>query len=340
VKKKTTVWLNTHLNCVAPIRQADTAGEFRLVTSYRSQKYQADALLADLFELEPTLEDVDYVDYALDFVARHGVDIFFPGRKMEAIAHRRAEFEARGVKLVLAGDAETLDILRNKGRFYDALAGDSVPVPRYAVARTAEEFGAAIDALQGEMPIVCFKPTVGIFGRGFQVVRTDANAHRLSDLPKELVTDRDAALGALSTGDSFRPQIVLAYLPGEERSVDCLADRGRLVRAVVRYKLPDGSRVLERNDAVEAHARRLTERFGLSGVFNAQFKDHEGTPYVLEINARMSGGIGMSCLSGVALPYWALRIAMGTCTDADIPLPKTGLRVAEVTQSIVLGEVG
>jgi len=340
VKKRSTVWLNTHLNCVALIRQADTAGEFRLVTSYRSQKYKADALLADLFELEPTLEDGEYVNYALDFVTRYGVDIFFPGRKMEAIAHRRAEFEARGVKLVLAGDAETLDILRNKGLFYDALAGDSVPVPRYAVVRTAEEFGAAVDLLQAEMPIVCFKPTVGIFGRGFKVLRTEGNAHQLGDVPKELVTDRDAALDELSQGGSFRPQIVLAYLPGEERSVDCLADRGRLVRAVVRYKLPDGSRVLERNDRVEAHARRLTERFGLSGVFNAQFKDHESVSYVLEINARMSGGIGMSCLSGVSLPYWALRLALGTCTDADIPLPRTGLRVAEVTQAVVLGETG
>ncbi len=336
--KKTTIWLNTHLNCIAPIRQADVAREFRFVTSYRSRKYQADALLADLFELEPSLLDAAYVDYALEFVQRHGVDVFFPGRKMVEIARRRDEFTALGVKVVLAGDADALDILKDKGRFYDALVADSVPVPRYIVARNAEEFAAAVATLQQEMPVVCFKPTVGIFGQGFKILLTDENAHLLVDVDRHLLTTLNIALGELSTGEHFRRQIVLAYLPGVERSVDCLADNGRLLRAIVRYKLADGSRVLERNRQVEEHARRLTERFRLSGLFNAQFKDHLGMPYVLEINARMSGGIAMACLSGVALPYWALRVAMGTCTEADIPLPKTGLRVAEVTQAVVLGK--
>jgi hypothetical protein len=213
-----------------------------------------------------------------------------------------------------------------------------MPVPRYLPARSLEELSSAVATLQGEMPVVCFKPAVGIFGVGFKILKTPENAHLLADVDHHLLTDLDTALRDLGQTERFRSQIVLAYLPDEERSVDCLAHEGRLVRCVVRYELADGSRALESNPRVEEYTRRLTERFHLSGLFNAQFKDHEGTPYVLEINARMSGGIAMTCLSGVSLPYWALRLAMGACTEADIPQPKTGLRVAEIAQAVVLGD--
>jgi len=87
---------------------------------------------------------------------------------------------------------------------------------------------------------------------------------------------------------------------------------------------------------MEEYTRRLIEKLNLNGLFNVQFKDKDGVPFILEINARMSGGIAMSCLSGVCLPYWALRLAMGTATDADIPHGKTGLRVMELTHAVVL----
>lgn len=330
-----TVWLNTHFNCITPIRQADTAGEFRIVTSYHSRKYN-DVMLADLFELEPKLSDDEYVDYALDFIKRHGVDIFLPGRKMEQIARRIDEFKALGVIVILAGDADTLDLLENKGRFYDALGDNTVPVPPYAVASTAEEFAAAVTRLQAQLPVVCFKPTVGIFGYGFKILETADNALTLAGVDHHLVTNFDTALTSLSETQPFRQQIVLQYLEGEERSVDCLAHNGKLIRGVIRSKLADGSRVLENNPRIMEYTRRLVEKLGLTGLFNVQFKDLNGVPYVLEINARMSGGIAMSCLSGVSLPYWALKLALKDATEEDIPHGKTGLRVAELAQAVVL----
>jgi hypothetical protein len=53
-------------------------------------------------------------------------------------------------------------------------------------------------------------------------------------------------------------------------------------------------------------------------------------PRLLEINPRMAGGISYSFLSGVVLPYWAIRLALGTAEPGDIPAPKTGLLVTDI----------
>jgi hypothetical protein len=50
----------------------------------------------------------------------------------------------------------------------------------------------------------------------------------------------------------------------------------------------------------------------------------------------MSGGIAMSCLSGVSFPYWALKLALDPACAADIPRPRSGLRVGELSQAVIL----
>ncbi len=331
-----TVWLNTHFNCIQPFRDADEDGGFRIVTSYPSRKY-LDVLLADAFELEPKLNDEQYVQFALDFVQRHNVDVFLPGRRVNEIARNREAFEALGVKVILAADPSTLAVLDNKGLFYDSLAADNFELPDYCVAGSPEDFEAAVNGLQQRNAIVCFKPTVGIFGYGFRIIETEANSRLLAGVDRGLITDLPGALQVLGGAGQFEEQIVLEYLPGEERSVDCLAHEGKLVRSVVRRKLDDGSRVLEHYPELEAQTARLVSHLKLHGLFNVQYKNKEGKPFLLEINARMSGGISMSCLSGVVFPYWAVKAALDQESIKDIPVPIPGsVRVAEITKAVVL----
>jgi hypothetical protein len=43
-----------------------------------------------------------------------------------------------------------------------------------------------------------------------------------------------------------------------------------------------------------------------------------------------------SCLSGVAFPYWMIRLALETAQPGDVPKPRTGIRVAQVNKAIAL----
>ncbi|MET0580910.1 MAG: ATP-grasp domain-containing protein, partial [Pseudoxanthomonas sp.] len=93
----------------------------------------------------------------------------------------------------------------------------------------------------------------------------------------------------------------------------------------------------EDNPLLLAHAQSLVERFGLNGMINVQFKeDAHGRPRLLEINPRASGGVAMSCLSGINLPYLALRGFVDGYDGLAIPPARFGQRVTEVAVAISL----
>jgi hypothetical protein len=337
-----TVWLNKGLSStfdvVEIIRAAQQPGELRVLCSHTDPESPA-SRVCDLFEVEPKrLDEAAYVDYCLDFVRRQGVDVFLPGKNLRAIVQSRDRFEAAGTRLVAAADADTLALVDDKAALYAALGPDLVRIPDYEVVCDLAGFDAAYARLRARHATVCFKPAVSLFGLGFKVVVEGGSA--LDRLLKGdlYMVSLDDARRCLGERFAFRDLLVMQYLPGAERSVDCLARRGDLVRCVIRRKplTPDGPQLLEDNPDVEAGVRRLTERLRLDGLFNAQFRDADGIPYLLEINPRMSGGLLYACLSGVAMPYWAVRLALGTAVPADVPTPQTGLRIGKVNRAIVL----
>jgi hypothetical protein len=190
-------------------------------------------------------------------------------------------------------------------------------------------FDAAWGRLRPRHRALCYKPAVSVYGLGFRVV-ADTPAllrrHRRGDPLTVTLADARRDLAAQGHFDDL---ILMEYLPGPERSIDCLARDGELLRCVVRRKSrrEGGPQLLEDNpDAVEI-ARRLTARLGLNGLFNIQLRDGGGQTYLLEINPRMSGGLRYSCRSGVAFPYWAIRLALDTAAPEDVPEPRTGILV-------------
>jgi len=129
----------------------------------------------------------------------------------------------------------------------------------------------------------------------------------------------------------------MEYLPGPEYSVDLAARNGDMLAAVVRQKplTGMGQLLVDFPEMLKA-ARRLVGEFDLNGVINIQFRDHsDGGARLLEINPRASGGIGMSCMSGVNLPDVALRAFLDS-DYAPTTRPVLGVRVAEVPTAVIL----
>ncbi len=125
--------------------------------------------------------------------------------------------------------------------------------------------------------------------------------------------------------------LVMEYLDGHEYSVDCIGNNGSLVCAIPRKKpkiVGHGQMIDLRDDILEC-TRQLTAAYGLNGVFNVQFRERGSGLGLLEINPRMSGGIGMACLAGPNLPYLALLGFDRGFDGLHIPAIRTGIRVAE-----------
>ncbi|MNE89089.1 carbamoyl phosphate synthase-like protein [compost metagenome] len=55
----------------------------------------------------------------------------------------------------------------------------------------------------------------------------------------------------------------------------------------------------------------MAETFKIPFNYNIQMKYGGAVPKLLEINPRMSGGLHVSCLSGINFPYLAVKSALG-----------------------------
>ncbi len=328
------VWFNRHFALVYRvlrlIRDADIDQRFTLICTHKHPYFVGYAAAHEHAREPEGLSTQDYVKWCLEFAVAQRVDVFLPAHEANAIVAARAQFEARGIRVMGVAEARTLPRLHNKAWVYRKMAG-RVPLAAATLIRDPQTLPAAIEHLWSQGFQACIKPTVSIYGKGFyRLMPPDGQPSRRSITPQAWM-DRHP-------GRRCASQMVLEYLPGHEFSVDCIGDAGQLITGVVRKKsLTTSTQLLDCAPELLAHAGQLIARFGLSGLVNIQFKeDQHGEPKLLEINPRASGGVAMSCLSGINLPYLALCGAVDGYAGLHIPTPRLGLRVTEVGMPLVL----
>jgi biotin carboxylase len=329
------------------IHQAMAPGEFHLGATYFTE-YTPLRGVADSFHLEPEDADAEaYVEWLLNLCQAQDFQWVWPQGRWSLLLRARDHFAAAGIRWILpCPDVDTLEALQDKARANARLATADVPLPRSLPFAFAGEFTNALAALGGGARRVCVKPVQSIYGLGFRLIDDDKRPlERL--LSNDCFTINSAEFAALlEIADGQRPFLAMEYLAGDERSMDCLAQDGQLVRAVIRRKpaIAQGRwQIIEENAASWKIAAQAVAEFRLHGLVNVQTRerlhsDGRREQCFLEVNPRMAGGIDMACQAGLNLPYWGLRLATGTVEEAQIPWPTSGVRVAKVERAVVLEE--
>jgi carbamoyl-phosphate synthase large subunit len=238
-----------------------------------------------------------FADAVLTRCLTLGVDVVLPtvDAELRPLARAREEFAAAGIALLLA-PAAALDVILDKLLLARHCAG-VVLVPR------TEVFGPGVDPAQWTYPVVV-KPRQGSGSRGVVIVGSAAE------------------LAALDRSDEL---IIQEFLPGEEYSVDVLADAsGRVIASVPRLRarvdsgVSVGGRTVH-DPEVEWFGRAVAQATGVTFVANVQCKrDREGAPALLEVNPRMPGTLGLTIASGVDMPRLALAALLGKPLPANI----------------------
>jgi carbamoyl-phosphate synthase large subunit len=263
-----------------------------------------------------------FVDRLVELCERELVDVLFSTVDVELprVAAERKRFDAIGTTLA-APSLETLEVCLDKYALAQRCAG-VVPVPR------TELLGAS-DPESWDFPVIV-KPRRGAGSRGVHLV-ADA-----------------AALRALGEDEDT---LVQANLPGDEYSVDTLADAdGHVVAAVPRSRLRVDSGVSVAGCTVadrelEQAARQVAEAVGLVGVANVQLRrDAEGRAALLEVNPRFPGAMPLTVAAGVDMPSLALDLALGRPLPSSVPFRELAVvRYLEdvfLSPSDVLAEAG
>lgn len=295
-------------------------------------------LAADYAETEPEVEGLEYVTFCVDFCKRHQIDIFIPRLHMEEIARHIALFDEIGTKVMVCRDIELLEAMMEKDRFYEMLRGKELAaIPEYRVVRTASEFKQAYEQLAALNLNVCFKPTKAEGGNGFRII--DNELDELAELfgYVSVSTTFQRAYETLTKTEQFDDLMVMELLEGSEYSIDCISTaEGELITAIPRKKSDGRLYMLENVPELLDMSERIAGALRIPYAFNIQVRYNYdgGIPKLLEINPRMSGGLYITCLSGVNMPYLAVRSIMGK--PIAPPDPQLGITASFVEQAVII----
>jgi carbamoyl-phosphate synthase large subunit len=238
----------------------------------------------------------DFTDVVLARCRALGVNVVLPtvDAELRPLARARAQFTAAGIDLLLA-PTEALDVILDKLALARRCEG-TVRVPK------TELFGPDVDPARLTYPVIV-KPRTGSGSRGIITVESAAELAAL---------ERSPAL------------IVQEFLPGDEYSIDVLADaKGHVIASVprLRARVDSGVSVGGRSvhdEELSSFGRAVAQATGITYVANVQCKrDAAGRPGLLEVNPRMPGTLGLTIASGVDMPRLALAALLGQ------PLPAT-----------------
>ena len=292
---------------------------FKIYISHISQNNYLQEV-ADYFELEPSVNGKEYVDYCLNFCHQHKIDVFVPRYNVTTLVNYKEDFEHIGVKVMFIGSSETYQLLESKIETYEALRNtDIVAIPKSFCVENYKDFEKAYQEIIENGSSACMKPISGIGGNGFKrILETMTEVEELYQ-STSITIAKERILRVLQNSQNVKPFMVSEYLEGDEFSIDCLANEGELIVAIPRKKLDLYRQTIEYRESLVAIAQKLTQRFKLSNLYNIQVKYHKGNVYLIEINTRMSAGIHKSCLAGVNFLYLAIKLLLGE----SVTIPET-----------------
>lgn len=248
---------------------------------------------AERRRLVPPGRDARFVEALGGIVRADGIGVVISTVDVELTALVGRRDELAPAVLAAPGD-ETIAVALDKLALAERCAATG-RAPRTVLA------GPDALAVDWEFPVFA-KPRAGAGSRGIR-----------------LVPDR-AALEALPRDEGL---IVQDLLPGDEYSVDVLADAdGRVVAAVPRTRTRVDSGVaiagLTLRDAeLEETAAEVARAIGLVGVANVQLRrDRAGRAMLLEVNPRFPGALPLTIAAGVDVPSLVVDLFTGQ------PLPE------------------
>lgn len=296
-------------------------GEFELHASY-NERYCLVKQLSDCFHFEPPLDDEAYVAWVLELCQQEGIDVVWPQARLRSFLRAKDRLEASGVRWLLpVPDIDTYDQLDDKSLFLSRFGREEPDLPHahYRVVRSGADFREALRELLEAHPGVrlCIKPTKAIYGAGFRIVDNELTAFKRwlsNDVMHISAAEIEQLLESNEEGREF---LLMEYLAGTERSLDCLSNQGELIICMTRHKGPGRCQEIKHHAPSMELARRLCRRFKLHSVINIQSRERilpsgEREACVLEVNPRLSGGVDMCRAAGFNLPLAALRLTVDT----------------------------
>jgi len=303
--------------------------------------------IVDKFYQVPLGNDKKYVPKLLEIVKKEKVKVILPlnTRELLNLASHIDDFEKVGVRVNIS-PLESLKIANNKYLLNELCKKIGVPYPKTILVKSFSAFKKAVLKSGHPKNPVCIKSPVSNGQRGFRIIddSKDQLDLFLNQKPTQIVVSFKQIKEILKKAKPFPELMVTEYLPGEEYTVDILAQKGKALVIIPRLreeiKMGVSFRAKTvRNPRIIQYSALIVKALKLHGIVGLQFKkDKKGIPKTLEANPRLQGTNIISVASGVNLPYLAVKMLLGE--KFKIPKVKWGVKMIRYWNEIFLCPVG
>ena len=296
-------------------------------TDNRVQLYTADAnphasgrFFADGFEQIPMAEEMEFVPNLIEICSRLKINVLFPlvTKELPKLSQNKRKFKDIGTEVIVS-NFESLSITNNKCRLYSHLKKNNIPVPKFKMIQSFEDFNQAVSSLgYPEFPVV-MKPCVGNGSRGIRIM--DTKQDRFDMLFKHKPDSLFTTLEEVSRMIFQRqmPCVLLSeYLPGDEVTIDTIIENGTVQDLLIRTRettnngISTSGRFIESKDISDYVNTIVNSLPGLFGPVGFQLKKNvDGDYRILESNPRIQGTSIAAMGLGVNLPLKAVYAGVG-----------------------------
>ncbi|AWH88192.1 ATP-grasp domain-containing protein [Limnobaculum parvum] len=308
------------------------------VVSTHSQERPEIHAFSDRTEAEPKSADLRLA-FLRDVIDKYGIKLIHAGKHTLWYEAHRNIIESLGVSLVTGvSDAEMFNVADSKIRFAQLMKQHQLPVVPSIEITDVDQLEAELKSRPfGNDVLYCVKPVKGIYGMGFWKLSDETPAARCFYDTDSRMVNTCIFLHAMKQTNDFKPLVLMPYLDGPERSVDMVVRQGVTVKAVARVK--NGSyQTFEESGAAIDLAITCASVLKADGIVNVQTRNApDGSPVLLEMNPRPSGGIGYLGHSGISLPALFVQTYLDikpTVSATNPLLPN--IKVRPLTQAIIV----
>lgn len=240
-----------------------------------------------LFTQCPAAKDDNYIDFLIDFIKKHKIQVFIPTneREIEKVNNNLDAFSALSVKILMQSES-VLDICLDK----------------YKTMQFLNENGISVPVVIEDKKDISEKKKYIIKGR---------KSNGSKDV--HIVSGKDLLLmdNAFNNADS----LVQEYIDGDEYTVGVFRDKTDIRTIIFKRTLYNGySKIVKpvNNEKIEKMAVAVAEALNLSGYINIQLRmDSFGNAFIFEINPRISGTVYFRHMYGFEDVLWSLSLIDG-----------------------------
>lgn len=269
------------------------------VTSSRRSYGSRSRAAAGIFDVpDPRVDRDDYVQAIAGMAARLGARAVLPGTELALRSLTGSDDVMPAGTVVGVPDPETVRVATDKRELARLARTAGLEVPETVFVPP----GASVDGIPLRFPVIV------------KTVNPDPARTAARVAPVRVAGDRAALERAMaqSPGEGW---LVQRWIDGELQAVSGVAWRGRLCCAVHQrseriYPRPCGisafATTVSRQPGLEQRVSRLLENVGWSGVFQVQFLADGPVRYLVDLNPRVYGSMGLAVAAGANLPaIWA-----------------------------------